>query len=1051
MAVVGDIPSSLFSGLSSFWQRFFRDTVDLQSFYQASEVYLGQAYLDLLSSVLNIGIIDTPLFNREAWKLFAIREDEVFFQAGVTSAEDRYVYDMPGSIASIDFLQNTIFTPEVVLERDVNFDVLDNDGFVRFHANPFRTANTLPISGVAWRYLDIEVGNRFTDTKRTSNWYDDSVQIGDTLRLLGYAGIYLQNALVGDGSYQYVGANIIFVSSGGFASFDDTYIGNLIEITDATDTNYNGLFIIKSILVPNAVILEPTTYAPLATNPNPLTWAIRKFVPFTPRKDYAVGYIDDTYLVGPSANPYPTTFKDPLVYSIVRYKPDFVATGDALSVVPPIATDTTDGTFSVCADVGCVGYVEVVLPLAAPFAASMCIDDTPSLTPATYCWFSAEDRNSGPYLLKKFKGVNNVILDVKAADLGITGTETFLAWTLARTAPVTNLAGVRQIDYGSFIAHAYRYYGSRLVEGIDYVVDYTNGLFIPKRPISDAQVHTCSYTWMQEVVLSAMGQVEEFIDGRVKQISFWVPQVWVDRFTLYYNYGSLLNRFDVSSETYKAFLRGIMQLYMSGPTLRLIESALNVVVNLPVVKNEGEVLQSYNNGITSSGSDGEFFAAAPPLLVPMFQTMSRTFNELDVGTSIVVETAIHDINVGRFRIANIIDANTVQIEAEFGVIDEFPVDWITNIHYTKQVITDQNTYTFPYNIPIDPAIMDINNVKRLTFKAFDTMTEAFRVVDYLEDPQWYFNKEIPAALWPDTSRPRRLAATTLYENIIGPTDDARIGDPGLFIGGDDDGNIIDYSGAASLRHCVAFILFDRYLKFHMFYVQIHEDLKLTDLETSDINDLVLVVKPSYTYPYVEPAETHEDMLALFEEFDYHFKFDFGSEEALDLASNAMTIGSGYMKIGDFYHYVDFVPPISTGYTAPGGIVPPPFALPLGVGVRPINLYLDALVGGKPVKENVNYTVDYDPMSATFGTVTPIGTDFWDAGLVSYAGLGLAVTNISLGDPDTRIPFGWTPIALGGSDPGYIRKHIAALPAPCENIDRAPVLYISVGGSSYVYP
>ena len=1057
MAVIGDIPSSLFSGLSGFWQRFFRDTQDLQAFYQASEVYLGQAYLDLLSSVLNIGIIDTPIFNREAWKLFAIREDEVSFYAGSATIDDRFVYDMPGDSARVDFLQNTIFTPEVLLERDVDFEVLNDDGFIRFKQDPFRnftdeSGNVLPIPGIAWRYIELEAGNRFTDTKRTTDWYTDtSTQVGDTLRLLGYAGVYLQSPLIGDGFYQYVGSDIIFVSMGGFASFDDSYIGSFIEVTNAVDTQYSGLFAIKSILAPNSVILEPTQYAPLVTSPVLLTWAIRKFTPFVPRKDYRIDYVNNTYLVGDREDPYPTTFKNPLMYAVVRSKPDLETTGDLLTVSAPVASGSTAGTFTVSAEVGYVGYVEVTLAAAAPFTALMCVDDTP-LVSADYHWFSAAGTHNGPYLLKHWINATTVILDVKAADLGITIPETFLAWVLAKTAPVTTFTGVRHINYNSFVAHAYRYYGGGLVEGIDYEVDYTNGIFIPKRSISDLQVHTCSFTWMEEVVLSTMGEIEAFTAGKVKQISFWVPQVWVDRFTLYYNYGSLLNRFDVSSETYKSFLRGIMQLYMTGPSLKLIESALNVVVGLPVVKNEGEILQSYVSGITASGTDGQFFAAVTPLFIPMFQTFTRTFNELDVGTSIVVDQALNDINEGRFRIANIIDDNTVEVEAEFGVADEFPVSWITNIDYTKKVITNRNTYVFPYNIPIDANIMDLNNVGRLTFKAFDPMTEAFKVVDYLEDPQWWYGKEIPSLLWPSTTRPRRLAATTLYENIIGPVDDALIGDPGLFIGADDDGNVIQIPDVASLRRCAAFILFDRYLKFHMFYVQIHDALELTDEIISDINDLVLIAKPSYTYPYIEPAELHEDLLKLFEEFDFHYKFEFGSEEALDLASNALVIGGDhrYMNLGDYYHYVEFIPPISSGYTAPGGTVPPPFVLPLA-GIRPINLLLDATVGGNPVKENVHYTVDYDPSSGGFGTITPIGADLWDAGLISYTGLGLDVTNISGGPPDTRQPFGWTPVFIGGSDPGYIRKHVSAIPAPCEHIDRALVLYIDVSGLSYVYP
>jgi hypothetical protein len=118
---------------------------------------------------------------------------------------------------------------------------------------------------------------------------------------------------------------------------------------------------------------------------------------------------------------------------------------------------------------------------------------------------------------------------------------------------------------------------------------------------------------------------------------------------------------------------------------------------------------------------------------------------------------------------------------------------------------------------IDPA-----NIGVLTFSAFEALTTAFTVVDYLEDPTWWHDKFIPEVLWEGQSSIRRLASTTLFENIIGPGDDARIGDPGLYIGADDEGNVT--AASSDYRHSVAFILFDRYLHIRTFsqvkYLQI---------------------------------------------------------------------------------------------------------------------------------------------------------------------------------------------------------------------------------------
>ena len=123
---VGDRKSVLFTGLSGFWQRFFKDAKDIEAYYQAAEVYLGQIYLDLLSTILNIGIIDTPIFNKEYWKLFTILETELDFMAGASSNEDRFTYDMPDTAVIVDFLQNTIISPEIILEREVDFEVIED-------------------------------------------------------------------------------------------------------------------------------------------------------------------------------------------------------------------------------------------------------------------------------------------------------------------------------------------------------------------------------------------------------------------------------------------------------------------------------------------------------------------------------------------------------------------------------------------------------------------------------------------------------------------------------------------------------------------------------------------------------------------------------------------------------------------------------------------------------------------------------------------------------------------------------------------------------------
>ena len=205
---IGDYSSSIFRGLSGFWQRFFRDTKDLQAFYRASEQYLGQVYLDFLSNVLSTNVQNCPVFNKEYWKLFAFDETEVTFSEGGNSTDDRYLYDLPGSIAHVEVLQNAIFDPDVTYEKDTDFDLIDDDGFARFLRDPFRestdpdTGEYVPKSGVAWRWTEIQVGNQLQDASFTGSWLDTTdVKRGDMLRILAYHGTTVQEGVLGSLGY----------------------------------------------------------------------------------------------------------------------------------------------------------------------------------------------------------------------------------------------------------------------------------------------------------------------------------------------------------------------------------------------------------------------------------------------------------------------------------------------------------------------------------------------------------------------------------------------------------------------------------------------------------------------------------------------------------------------------------------------------------------------------------------------------------------------------------------------------------------------------------
>lgn len=1039
---IADYASSLFKGLSGFWQRFFRDTKDLESFYQASEQYLGQVYLDLLSTVLSTSVANTPIFNKEMWKLFAIAENDLFFAEGLTATDDRFVYDMPGTVVDIDILQNSILEPTYILEKDLDFETTALDGYMRFVQDPFRQAvdnigEHIPAAGVAWRWVDLLVGNVFYDLNFTGDWVESTdVRRGNTLRLLAYRGAEVQSHTTGQFTYT---GSLTFQDAA--ATFTNLNRGDIIEVYGDPSGTALGRYIIKDYYTATTVSIDDSVYlSPTVTTAANLSWRLVRAIYYDyGTQDYEIDFFEDNKFVGKSDTPYPLDKSGPFVYSVIREPADDTVTGVTINTYPTV-TDLGSKHLK-------VGSVEVFATrLFDGNQVQENIDYTVDymrgiITPVWYASLGA------------ITGVGDGTLTDMGSYATFTTTtptaEFDAAYDIGGTIIITSGSNLGVYTISDVIGLAPSYVveladsGSVTTEvGIDWT--RTRASNVPAWDPASAYLK-CSYRFHREVLLSASGAALAQTSGHVKQLSFWVPEALTDRFTLYNNYGSMLNRFEASSETYRAFLRGIMYLYVSGPILQRVESALNVATGLPVILSDGETLTSYDSGLTYSGSDGVFVTATTT-----FASASTTFSLLDVGGYVVIKYAINDVNRSRFRVISYVDAHTVEVEAEFGVIDESAMTW----EFSRSLLHTVNTettggvarvYTYPYWIPMRT---DLVTGAALTFNAFDVLTEAFRVTDYLVDPTWWHNKYIPEVLWGNTTSARRLAAATLIENVFDPMDDACVDDPGLFFDATEEGIVITptdpYTGdpAPMYRHTAAFLLFDRYLKMHMFYVGIDPDVELTQEFIDDINNLVLVAKPSYTYPYVEPGEDFRDTLALSEVFNLS-GINFTETETLGVVAKGLFVDHDILLVGDYYRY-DAYDDQSTGETAPLSIgatftIPPVHAREYFVTLR-----LNATVDSERVIEGRDYSIDLDPLSASYGEVT-ILTNTWDAGLITFDAQTVVLYNESPGPPpDTRL--GFTPLAVDGLDPTYLRD----TPTEQSMIDRAVMVTIDVAGAPYIY-
>ena len=561
-------------------------------------------------------------------------------------------------------------------------------------------------------------------------------------------------------------------------------------------------------------------------------------------------------------------------------------------------------------------------------------------------------------------------------------TSEIAAETMVFAADVATLAHTR-IDAGTVRVYARTFAGADVVEGVDYTVDYERGILYRNAATwNPTSSNLIDYHWQSEVWpllggYSSTGVIRSSTTTtRVVQMALWAPDAYVDRRTLASNFGTFINREEDSSESYRAFLRGIFQLYLLGPVLERIESAINVVVGFPVIRDDGETL-------------------------------------VNVDTS--------DPLVNR----------------------------VTTRRASNAIL---NVYEFPTAAPLRADFIPAN-YETLTFEAFEPLTTAVTVTDYIQSPDWWHNVVIPREMFSTTnsaaipSTPRRTVNPTYVENVVNPADGAVVGDPGLVVGADENG-FIPAPGHPVFRHRLAYVLMDRYLKYHTFIVRFDPSIfSLTDIgyrrSFADLNELVLTAKPAHTYVFTQPLTNFVDTfigadgeywyqpaqfmadpdsvefygtegeipepLEPYTQLGLFFNFTVtsppnGTERFLFTDENII-VGETPLTIGDFFVYVEATDtydfPVAGVPVAVGG------APPVDHVQRLVRVYVGTTIAGHKLVENVDYTVDYAASTVTRLTV-------WTSiAAVSVTHIMVATT----ATPDFTI--GDTEIIVGGGDPSIV--------------------------------
>lgn len=511
------------------------------------------------------------------------------------------------------------------------------------------------------------------------------------------------------------------------------------------------------------------------------------------------------------------------------------------------------------------------------------------------------------------------------------------------------LANIR-IDQGSVRVYAKGPFGNDVVEGVDYNVNYEDGkIFALTVWQSLPGPYGVDYTWKKEISpafgvpprSSTTGVIlSSTTTTRVLQIAAWAPDALVDRMTLANNFGAFINRREPSSEAYRAFIAGIFQLYILGPVLERIESALNVVLNLPVVRDDGEIYQSTDT--------------SDPLVDRIFTTRPTT---------------------GQIA-----------------------------------------TYEYPKGTPLRADLVAGDSLL-----SFEPLTTAVAVTDYVQTPDWWYGELIPRELFSAADVPsvtRRFAQPFYVLNTVGAPDDPQVGDPGLIVGADENG-VGEATpgwtpGHPVFRHRVAFVLMDRYLKFHTFSVKFDATALSATTGTAfaqslqDLNELVLSAKPSHTYVFTTPSSSFRDVIEVDEVLSFARLVGsrvHGPDKVL-FTDDIPVVGAGIWNVGDYFKYEFFTvltafPVLAAPVTLANAATPPRRR-------RLVEAYPIGTIGGKRLIENVDYSVDYPNCTVTRLTV-------WDATTVNVKYRQLDIGNLA----DAGLALGDMPLLVNGNDPALI--------------------------------
>lgn len=1134
MPLLNDPSKNFINALSAFWNAFFTDARDLRAYFDGAQINLGQLYLEILQTVLGTSLRHIPLFSKYYYKYLEIRESQLFYQEGPSPADDTYAYTQEGlTIAGARTFTNKVLAPTATLLA--LRDYLVEAGGVSFKSNLFDidgAGTSLPLFPV--RYVEEVAPAMFTDPAG-NDWAAAGARVGDFFRLKILGG--------GDPTYTRItgiDGNVLYL-----AVKQPDYVQDFSSKTIAVSVVRTPFDAVRVGVLPPARPSIALRFAPTATDgasvpgTKTVTVAGEPFYQgaWAPLTSYAAGDVVDYLGVAQWARSAHTSGAafDPARWLPLTGAYVYVSSGEsplncglarcASSLGGVLTLDRSinfEATLSNRVDLVIVGMSGTYTAGPRPV---ITLPQT-YLVPGTFSVAGTRAFNvramapDGTFLLLRAgeavqEGLDYVVnydagqlviltpwSPIAAPRVNYTWRREVVTYTHVNPTPTPfAFAKSRTVRTLALWGTDVEIDESALYNNFGYMLDY-------RRPTSEQY-----RTFLRGVAqLFLLGPTLERFESALNVMAE-LPVINDDNeLLLSYDSGVIFTGTDGQTIDYASGRNGVFSAANSSLT---VPSAafFSTDIGARLLVRTVDVQEEYV--VTAVISSTVVQVAPPPpnqtvdywefqhaQLTTRFRAGSFAFAQEDVNGTITIRNANASRNNGTFKILAVDDASTVVLEAPYGLDDATALSWFISRVNQQTVVTSQSTYALPLTTPVRSDIADPANAGYLTLRAFEALTTAFQVIDYVRDPTWWHHVVIPdQVLQLDVDTPERRRVSPEYiEHVYNPLDRANFGDFGVAYGVNDEAmpgqrrrGTAFWFGADSVqfafpagaplarmrdvgqalvirtpgfagsypirsiatplspssiehqvvvldrfpppsastfvppvqldvelppllyRRTVAFVMMDRFLKYHAITIRIDRNVVLPAEFVEDITRLIREAKPSHTYIYLDALTDFSDRLRVLEDFVVGYGPFY--TEALFSVDNVLRYApTDGVRYGDAFRYRDD----STTIAGAAGTYPLPATAPLPVGdvqTSLVKVRFDSAVtvngGARRPAEGVDYTVDY--ATSTLTILPSASFDNLLSNLVRYVHCIRRIR--ASGDP---LDPGETRLAYGATNPRVVR-------------------------------